>query len=98
MTNADQVTSDQAFERAGVPASLVAVLVTILVVWLCWGMALWLLIVIGALVFWIFIWLGALGNCRSYGVSESANARATLMKTALWSRAVSCRLVEARKC
>ena len=51
MTNADQVTSDQAFERAGVPASLVAVLVTILVVWLCWGMALWLLIVIGALVF-----------------------------------------------
>ena len=51
MTNADQVTSDQAFERAGVPASLVAVLVTILVVWLCWGMALWLLIVVGALVF-----------------------------------------------
>ncbi|MEC9249921.1 MAG: hypothetical protein VX501_04680 [Pseudomonadota bacterium] len=51
MTGTDEIISEQAFERAGVPAFLVAMLVTILVVWLAWGIALWLLTVVGALVF-----------------------------------------------
>lgn len=51
MSDQGEITSDEAFERAGVPALLVAVLVTTLVVWLCWGMALWLLILVWALVF-----------------------------------------------